>query len=219
MDFDLSDEQQAIRTLARDFATGEAAGAPLLNWRGLPPTSVAWLIMRSRRIVMLACVLALWPSGAKGNGGSGKVGPLRVGPLRIHQATDVQVREWAGKPSRRWVLRETGRRDYLLWRYRHRYGRQTSYAFARLDGEWLFEEFFTSSRRFLTRRGTRARFSYARARRHEPGARYHQPGCFPARLSYFKEGGFRLELFLSAKRPRGRVTGLSVEGPLALGCY
>jgi hypothetical protein len=172
-----------------------------------------------RRVGVLTCGLVLvFPLGAYATGGSGKVGPLLVGPLRVHQATDEDVREWAGKPSRVWTLSEPGRQDYRFWRYRHSQGRRTTYGFARAGGDWLLEEFFTTSRRFSTRRGTKAGMPYVKARRREPGARYVGADCLPPRLRYFKEGGFLLELFLAAERPAARVEGLSVSGPLALGC-
>jgi hypothetical protein len=94
----------------------------------------------------------------------------------------------------------------------------TSYGFARFSGDWLFESFFTTSRRFSTHRGTRAGMTYAKARRREPGARYSGEDCLPPRLWYWKEGGFLLELILTAERPAGRIKGLDVNGPYSIGC-
>jgi hypothetical protein len=140
-----------------------------------------------------------------------------VGPLRIHLAGRDDVRAFAGRPDRIFDLSDLGK-PRVLWRYRFRGGRQTTYELVQVDGNWRFEGFFTSTRRFRTRRGTTVGMSWGEARRRERGAAYAHAGCLPPRLWYFKEGGFKLQLFLSAERPQGRVTGLQVPGPFALEC-
>jgi hypothetical protein len=129
-----------------------------------------------RRAVMVSAALlfvapALASARVRGGAG-GVVGPDKVGPLRLNHSTRNAVLAYAGKPTSDSYLNEMGNKPASLNRAvweELSYGSTTQYWVwrAHAGSPWLFNGFFTTSRRWHTPTGTRVGMTSARARRRE----------------------------------------------------
>ena len=134
-----------------------------------------------RRAVMVsAALMFVAPALASANvrgGAGGVVGPDKVGPLRLNHSTRNAVLAYAGKPTSHFYLDKVGSTTANLRRAVWEelgYGSSTQYWVwrAHAGSPWLFNGFFTTSRRWHTAAGTRVGMTSAQARRRER-VRFH----------------------------------------------
>jgi hypothetical protein len=129
-----------------------------------------------RRAVMVsAALMFVAPALASANvrgGAGGVVGPDKVGPLRLNHSTRNAVLAYAGKPTSHFYLDKVGSTTANLRRAVWEelgYGSSTQYWVwrAHAGSPWLFNGFYTTSRRWHTAAGTRVGMTSAQARRRE----------------------------------------------------
>jgi hypothetical protein len=129
-----------------------------------------------RRVVFVCALLmfaaAQIASAHVRGGAGGVVGPGKVGPLRLNHSSRNPVLAYAGTPSSVSYLNGIGERpshlSQVVWEGLS-YGSTTTYWLWRAHpgSPWLFNGFFTKSRRWHTPAGTRVGMSASQAKRRE----------------------------------------------------
>ena len=118
----------------------------------------------------LAGVFALPAVAGAHHGGSGIVGPTRVGDLKMDLSTEADVRAFAGEPD---LVEVSGSSERIMrLGYHCREPDEYDWVDCRINYEVYRESgtllgFYTVSKRFRTRRGTRVGHTRKRAERNE----------------------------------------------------